>query len=62
MYAEHIKVLYDAFSDFYDEAETLDDVRAEFSEVQAEIMSNPGWKSLKYHELWARMLVHRYER
>ena len=60
IYDENIKTLYHAFKRFYEPDETLELVTEQWNEMAVEINNSLGLASLKHHELWARMLVHRH--
>ena len=61
IYDENIKTLYDAFNRFFEEDETLEMVTDQWNEMALEINKSLGLTSLKHHDLWARMLVHRHD-
>ena len=51
------EMLGDGNQHFFSEGETLEEARTQFEDMIVMIASSPGFSSLKYHDLWARMLV-----
>mmetsp|Transcript_9627 Transcript_9627/g.30524 ORF Transcript_9627/g.30524 Transcript_9627/m.30524 type:complete len:209 (-) Transcript_9627:323-949(-) len=58
---DHITTLYNAFKNFYEEDETIDMVLDQWHVMTVDISSKPGLMSLKFKELWARVLMHKHD-
>ena len=56
-YTAELELLYKSYIHFFDEGETLEDVRQQFETMVVEINSAPGLMATKFHDLWARILV-----
>jgi hypothetical protein len=57
LYDDKIKEVYNAYARFYEPTETLEILLEQWNEMVLEINKSVGLKSLKHHDLWARMLV-----
>ena len=54
---EEFELLYTTYKHFFTETETLEMARAQFEDMIVMIAESSGLSSLKYHDLWARMIV-----
>ena len=52
-----IKLLFESYNGFYDEAVTLADVLEQWGDIKTEIAGSTGLLSRKFIDLWAGMLV-----
>ena len=50
-------MLYKTYRHFFEADETFEKVKDQWEEMMAEILSEPALMRLKYHDLWAHMLV-----